>query len=81
MTQVYDNILKCFYYYQYNYLTTANEKKMKLYQDTSNLIGNNFNRNDYVGIAIHTVDRTNIESKILLPCSIIKSNTFFFYIN
>ncbi|CAF2633012.1 unnamed protein product [Rotaria sp. Silwood2] len=55
-----------------NYLTTAN-KKMKLYQDSLNLIANNFNINDCVGIAIHTVDRTNTDPKYL-PCLIIEKN-------
>ncbi|CAF5026545.1 unnamed protein product, partial [Rotaria sp. Silwood1] len=55
-----------------NYLTTAN-KKMKLYRDSLNLIANNFNINDCVGIAIHTVDRTNTDPKYL-PCLIIEKN-------
>ena len=49
---------------------------MKLYQVSSNLIVNNFNINNCVSIAIHMVDRTNTEAKILLPCLIIKNNTF-----
>jgi hypothetical protein len=56
---------------------------MKLYQDSLNLIANNFNINDCVGIAIHTVDRTNTDPKYL-PCLIIEKyekNNVFFYIN
>ncbi|CAF1541598.1 unnamed protein product [Rotaria sp. Silwood1] len=46
---------------------------MKLYQDSLNLIANNFNINDCVGIAIHTVDKTNTDPKHL-PCLIIEKN-------
>ncbi|CAF1429135.1 unnamed protein product [Rotaria sordida] len=53
-----------------HYLATAN-KKMKLYQDGLNLISNNFNVNDCVGIHIHSVDRTNTDPKYL-PCLIVE---------
>ena len=46
---------------------------MKLYQDSSNLIANNFNMNDCVDIAIRMVDRTNIDPKHL-SCLIIEKN-------
>ena len=53
-----------------HYLATAN-KKMKLHQDSLNMIANNFHINDCVGIEIHSVDRTNTDPKYL-PCRIIE---------
>ncbi|CAF1680811.1 unnamed protein product [Rotaria magnacalcarata] len=53
-----------------HYLATAN-KKMKLYQDSSKLMGDNFDLNDCVGIEIHSVDRTNTDPKYL-PCIIVE---------
>ncbi|CAF3902852.1 unnamed protein product [Rotaria sp. Silwood1] len=53
-----------------HYLATAN-KKMKLYHDSLNMIANNFNINDCVGIEIHAVDRTNTDPKYL-TCRIIE---------
>ena len=63
-----------------HYLATAN-KKMKLHQDSLNIIVNNFHINDCVGIEIHSVDRTDTDPKYL-PCRIIekteKNNTFLY---
>ena len=44
---------------------------MKLHQDSLIAIANDFNLNDYAGIAIHPVNRTNPDPKYL-PCLIIK---------
>ncbi|CAF5190369.1 unnamed protein product, partial [Rotaria sp. Silwood1] len=44
---------------------------MKLYHDSLNIIANNFNINDCVGIEIHAVDRTNTDPKYL-TCRIIE---------
>jgi hypothetical protein len=63
-----------------HYLSNAN-KKMKLHQDSLNVIANNFNLNDCVGIAMHPVDRTNTDPKYL-PCLIIEKtekNNLFLY--
>ncbi|CAF2691319.1 unnamed protein product [Rotaria sp. Silwood2] len=63
-----------------HYLATAN-KKMKLHQDSLNMIANNFNINDCVGLEIHPVDRTNTDPKYL-PCRIVektaKNNVFLY---
>ncbi|CAF1527329.1 unnamed protein product [Didymodactylos carnosus] len=53
-----------------HYLSSAN-KKMKLHQDSLNVIANDFNLNACVAIAIHPVDRTNTNQKYL-PCLIIE---------
>ena len=37
---------------------------MKSYQDSLNMIANNFHINDCVGIEIHSVDRIDTECKI-----------------
>ena len=42
-------------------------KKMKHYNDDAINETNKFNLNDCVDIRIHTIDRTNIDAK-LLPC-------------
>ena len=65
-----------------HYLATAN-KKMKMYEDGLNDAVNNHNLNDCVGIAIHSVDRTNTDPKYL-PCLIvekIEKKTIISYIN
>jgi hypothetical protein len=62
------------------YLASAN-KKMKLYKDSLNLMSNNYNVNDCVGIEIHSVDRAN-RDPTYLPCVIVekfeKNNIFLF---
>ena len=63
-----------------HYLVTAN-RKMKMYEDGLNDTANNYNMNDCVGIAIHSVDRTNTDPKYL-PCLIVekieKNNNFLY---
>ena len=53
-----------------NYLNVANKKMIKYQQNVINET-ENFNVNDCIGIRIHTVDRTNTDTK-LLPCLIVE---------
>ena len=53
---------------------------MKIYEDGLNDTANNYNLNDCVGIAIHSLDRTNTDPKYL-PCLIvekIEKNNFLY---
>ena len=53
-----------------NYLNNA-QKKIKIHNETINDLLSNFSTGDYVGIVIHKVDRTNLDSK-LLPAIILE---------